>query len=132
MYSAGMAAMSADSGCPWPDIRWQEPQAFGASPFTLRGAAGCSSGYQSGGLLLAVTVAASYSLLLPGARTLPVSASLGGCTLSGMLYAHSGRPFGMVCGTGFCAAAVAAKSATRSGILIQLRIDPSGVAIIPS
>ena len=36
---------------------------------TLRGAAGCSSGNQSGGFALPPIAVASYSLLLPGART---------------------------------------------------------------
>src|SRR5437016_5549498 len=38
----------------------------------------------------------------------------------------------MVCGTGFCAAAATANSVTRSGILIQLLIESSGVGIIPA
>ena len=56
--------MSADSGCPCPDMRWQEPHAASAvpaSPFTIQGAGPCSSGNQSGGLALPATAAASYS-----------------------------------------------------------------------
>src|SRR5437016_8124453 len=102
MYSMGRPAMSADSGCPCPDIRWQEPQAARttpASPFTIPGAAPCSSGNQSGGFALLAALAASYSLLLPGTWTGPVASTLGGCTLSGMLYAQGGRPLGIVCDT---------------------------------
>src|SRR6266516_5576260 len=69
MYSGGMPARSADSGCPCPDIRWHDPHAFGIGPFTLRGAGGCSSGNQSGGFALPAIAAASYSLLLPAARS---------------------------------------------------------------
>src|SRR5262245_32238802 len=101
MYSGGMPAMSADSGCPWPDIRWHDPQAFGIGPFTLRGAGGCSSGNQSGGFALPAIVDASYSWLLPAARTVAGTRGSGGCTVSGMLYAHSGRPFGTFEGVGF-------------------------------
>src|SRR5579864_3331728 len=32
MYSAGRPAMSADSECPCPDMRWQVPQAIFADP----------------------------------------------------------------------------------------------------
>ena len=52
---------------------------------------------------------ASYSRLLPAARTVAGTFASGGCTLSGMLYAHSGRPFGIVVGVGFCA-----RTATRA------------------
>src|SRR5579863_5051590 len=102
MYSAGRPARSADSGCPCPDMRWQEPQAIiftPGSPFTLRGAGPCSSGNQSGGFALLATLAASYSFVLPGTWTGPVGCTLGGCTLSGMLYAHEGRPLGIDVGT---------------------------------
>src|ERR687884_1921112 len=112
MYSAGMPAMSADSGCPWPDIRWHVPHAFGIGPFTLFGAGGCSSGNQSGGFALPAIAVASYSLLLPATRTTLGTFGSGGCTLSGMLNAHSGRPFGIVVGAGFCAAATALNSRT--------------------
>src|SRR4249920_33417 len=98
-----MPAMSADSGWPWPDIRWHDPHAFGIGPFTLLGAGGCSSGNQSGGFALPAIAVASYSRLLPAARTVAGTFGSGGCTLSGMLYAHSGRPFGIVVGVGFCA-----------------------------
>ena len=84
MYSAGIPAMSADSGCPCPDIRWHDPHAFGIGPFTLFGAAGCSSGNQSGGFAPPIAVA-SYSLLLPATRTTLGTFGSGGCTLSGML-----------------------------------------------
>src|SRR5215212_1234335 len=119
MYSAGMPAISADSGCPCPDIRWHEPHAFGIGPFTLRGAAGCSSGNQSGGLTLPAIADASNSLLLPGARTTAGTFGSGGCTLSGMLNAHSGSPFGIVAGVGFCAAVEAPSSATSGAIVIH-------------
>src|SRR5437773_2716104 len=121
MYSAGIPAMSADSGCPCPDIRWHVPQAFGIGPFTLRGAAGCSSGNQSGGFALPAIAVASYSLLLPGARTVRGTAVSGGCTLSGMLYAQEGRPLGTDSGTcGTCAAAAKGNSEARARTLVQL------------
>src|ERR1700730_16926424 len=113
-YSTGRPAISADSGCPCPDMRWQEPQAgrdTPASPFTIRGAAGCSSGNQSGGFALLAILAASYSLLLPGTRIGPVVSTLGGCALSGMLYAQGGRPLGTDCGA--CAAAETANREAR-------------------
>ena len=68
-----MPAMSADSGWPWPDIRWQEPHAIAiaGSPLTDRGAGGCSSGNQSGGFAFPAILAASYSFELPGALTMP-------------------------------------------------------------
>src|SRR5882672_9408153 len=113
-YSAGMPAMSADSGCPCPDIRWHVPQAFGIGPLTLRGAAGCSSGNQSGGFALPAIADASYSLLLPAARTTAGTRGSGGCTGSGMLNAHDGSPFGIVVGVGFCAAAATANAVRRS------------------
>src|SRR5438445_665331 len=55
MYSAGRPAISADSGWPWPDMRWQVPHvapggAFG--PLAIWGAGGCSSGNQSGGFVV--------------------------------------------------------------------------------
>src|ERR1044071_9549582 len=99
-----MPAISADSGCPCPDMRWHEPHAFGIGPFTLRGGTGCSSGNQSGGLALPAMADASSSLLLPTTRTTFGTFGSGGCTLSGMLYAHSVSPFGIVVGAGFCAA----------------------------
>ena len=98
--------MSADSGWPCPDIRWQEPHAASlapGSPFTTFGAGPCSSGNQSGGLLLPATAAASYSRLLPGTRSVPFGVSFGYCTASGMLNAQDGRPFGIVSGAGACA-----------------------------
>src|SRR5713101_7036751 len=102
MYSAGRPAISADSGCPCPDMRWQEPQAIiltPGSPFTMRGAGGCSSGNQSGGFALLPVFAASYTLVLPGTWTGPVGCTVGGCTLSGMLNAQEGRRFGIVSGS---------------------------------
>src|SRR5580704_4715932 len=78
-------------------MRWQEPQAIMVtppSPVTIRGAGPCSSGNQSGGVALPAIFAASYSWLLPGTRTGPCAGTLVGCTLSGMLYAQSGRPLG--------------------------------------
>src|SRR5215467_11160764 len=126
MYSAGRPAISADSGWPCPDIRWQEPQALSAapaSPFTILGAAPCSSGNQSGGFALPATAAASYSRVLPGTWTVPFGASVGGCTESGMLYAHDGNPFGIVCGAGgACARTAIANSDTSSAALIEMRI----------
>src|SRR6516165_6995881 len=88
--------MSADSGWPCPDIRWHEPQAnrIPAPPVTARGAAGCSSGNQSGGLALPPILAASYSFALPGALMIPSILTAVGCTLSGMLKAQSGSPAG--------------------------------------
>src|SRR5258705_10021916 len=124
MYSAGMPAMSADSGWPCPDIRWHEPHAFGIGPFTLRGGAGCSSGNQSGGFALPATAVASISFAAPGARTTAGTFGSGGCTLSGILNAHSGRPFGIVVGAGFCAAVATVNTDTRSRALIQLLMDP--------
>ena len=51
MYSTGRPASVADSGCPIPDIRWQDPQAWAWAPFaTILGKGPCSSGNQSGGL----------------------------------------------------------------------------------
>src|SRR2546429_1032460 len=75
-----MPAMSADSGWPWPDIRWHEPHAMAipVSPLTDRGAAGCSSGNQSGGVAFPAIVAGValpraaggffYALPPPGGR----------------------------------------------------------------
>src|SRR4029450_9817163 len=101
MYSAGMPAMSADSGWPWPDIRWQAPHAnrLPGPPATDDGAGGCSSGNQSGGFVLPATLAHSYSRALPGARTMPSGRTAEGCSLSGMLNAHSGSPAGRVNGS---------------------------------
>ena len=45
--------------------------AIPVSPLTDRGAAGCSSGNQSGGVAFPAIVAASYSFALPGAFTMP-------------------------------------------------------------
>src|SRR5580765_5802471 len=106
-------------------MRWQEPQAARAtpaSPFTIPGAGPCSSGNQSGGFALLVSLAASYSLLLPGTRIGPVASTLGGCTLSGMLYAQGGSPLGTDWGA--CAAAVTANRDARGSTLIQLLIKP--------
>src|SRR5437899_1414367 len=105
MYSAGMPARSADSGWPWPDIRWQAPHANRrpGPPATDAGAGGCSSGNQSGGLVFPETLAHSYSLALPGARTMPCGRTADGCSLSGMLKAQSGSPSGRV--NGSCALA---------------------------
>src|SRR5262245_22789439 len=101
MYSAGMPARSADSGWPWPDIRWHAPHANRrpGPPATDAGAGGCSSGNQSGGLVLPETFAHSYSLALPGALTMPSGRTAEGCSLSGMLKAHSGSPSGRVSGS---------------------------------
>src|SRR5712691_1769448 len=123
-YSAGRPAISADSGCPCPDMRWQEPHAFLAalpSAVTIRGAGPCSSGNQSGGLALLPTLGASYTLVLPGTWTGPAASTLGGCTLSGMLYAQDGRPLGT--DVGFCAAVAKASNGARSRILIQWLIN---------
>src|SRR5215468_1504314 len=110
MYSAGMPARSADSGWPWPDIRWHAPHANRrpGPPATDGGAGGCSSGNQSGGLVFPETLAHSYSFALPGARTMPSGRTAEGCSLSGMLNAHSGRPAGRVSGS--CALAFGATS----------------------
>src|SRR5438874_11176649 len=116
--------MSPDSGCPCPDIRWQEPQAARAtpaSPFTIPGAGPCSSGNQSGGFALLAALAGSYSLLLPGTWTGPVASTPGGCTLSGMLYAQEGRPLGIVCDTSTAEANANIKARGRT--LIQLLIN---------
>src|SRR3954470_21231065 len=96
-----MPARSADSGWPWPDIRWHAPQANRrpGPPATDGGAGGCSSGNQSGGLVFPETLAHSYSLALPGARTMPSGRTAEGCSLSGMLKAHSGSPSGRVSGS---------------------------------
>src|SRR6266700_1455962 len=96
-----MPARSADSGWPWPDIRWQAPHAkrLPGPPATDDGAGGCSSGNQSGGFVLPETLAHSYSLALPGARTMPCGRTAEGCSLSGMLKAQSGSPSGRVSGS---------------------------------
>src|SRR5579864_2584804 len=123
MYSAGRPAMSADSGCPCPDMRWQVPHAIFAIPdssFTIRGAGPCSSGNQSGGFPLLATCTASNTLVLPGTLTGPVALTMGGCTLSGMLYAHEGSPLGT--DVGICAAAGKENSKANGRILIQLLI----------
>src|SRR5262249_15696361 len=101
MYSAGMPARSADSGWPCPDIRWHAPHANRrpGPPATDTGAGGCSSGNQSGGFVLPATLAHSYSRALPGARTMPSGRTADGCSLSGMLNAHSGSPGGRVSGS---------------------------------
>src|SRR5262245_27176009 len=82
-------------------IRWHAPHANRrpGPPATDGGAGGCSSGNQSGGLVLPETLAHSYSLALPGARTMPCGRTAEGCSLSGMLKAHSGRPSGRVSGS---------------------------------
>src|ERR1700741_1159759 len=116
--------MSADSGCPCPDMRWQVPHAIFASPvssFTIRGAGPCSSGNQSGGFPLLATWAGSYTLVLFGTVTGPGFSALGGCTLSGMLYAQEGRPLGTDWGT--CTATDTENNETRGRILIQLVIN---------
>src|SRR5208282_1736957 len=121
MYSAGRPAILADSGWPCPDIRWQAPQAIMVtppSPVTIRGAGPCSLGNQSGGFAVLAVFEASYSLALPGKWIGPVTSTLGGCNLSGMLYAQGGRPLGTDCGT--CAAVAKANSGVRSRILIQV------------
>src|SRR5258705_4334760 len=96
-----MPARSADSGWPWPDIRWHAPHAnlLPGPPATDGGAGGCSSGNQSGGFVFPDTLAHSYSLALPGARTLPCGRTAEGCSLSGMLKAQSGSPSGRVSGS---------------------------------
>src|SRR5882672_4564862 len=107
-----MPAMSAASGWPWPDIRWQAPHAnlIPGPPVTDRGAGGCSSGNQSGGLAVPATLAHSYSFALPGALTIPSTRTAVGCTLSGMLKAQSGSPSGTV-----SASCALTPRATRSG-----------------
>src|SRR5579859_8043120 len=121
-YSAGRPAISADSGCPCPDMRWQEPHAMvtPASPFTIRGAGACSSGNQSGGVAFPAIFAASYSFALPGTRTVPVGSGPGGWTLSGMLNAHEGKPLGTV--SGVCAGLTNAHSEARGRTTIQVFI----------
>src|SRR5215510_2782955 len=96
-----MPERSADSGWPWPDIRWHAPHAnrLPGPPATVGGAGGCSSGNQSGGLVFPETLAHSYSRALPGARTMPSGRTADGCSLSGMLKAHSGSPSGRVSGS---------------------------------
>src|SRR5262245_61652418 len=91
-----MPAMSAASGWPWPDIRWHAPHAnlIPWPPVPARGAGGCSSGNQSGGLAVPATLAHSYSFALPGALTMPSTRTAAGWTLSGMLNAQSGSPSG--------------------------------------
>src|SRR5262245_39610236 len=52
-YATGSPARSADSGCPWPLIKWHDPHAIlvtPPSPVTIAGAGPCSSGNQSGGV----------------------------------------------------------------------------------
>lgn len=91
------------------------------SPVTIRGAGTCSPGNQSGGVALPVILAASYSLLLPGTRTGPVAGTLGGWTLSGMLYAQEGRPLGI--DSGAWAVTTEASSEAKGKTLIQLVIN---------
>src|SRR6185295_3370267 len=97
-YAAGCPAISIASEWLWPDIIWQEPQAkrVPSPPVTALGAGGCSSGNQSGGVAFPAIFLASYSLELPGARTMPSTLTAQGCTLSGTLNAQSGRPAGTV------------------------------------
>src|SRR6185369_4424500 len=123
-YSTGSPATSADSGWPWPDIRWHEPHAFGAGPATTRGAGRCSSGNQSGGFVLPAIAAASYSRALPGARTTPVIGVAGGCTASGTLNAQSGSPLGKTNGAGVCAAAGARSEVSIA--MVTVRLTASG------
>src|SRR5215469_282635 len=116
--------MSAASGWPWPDIRWQEPQAnlIPCPPVTARGAGGCSSGNQSGGLALPPILAASYSLLLPGALMMPSTFTAVGCTLSGMLKAQSGSPAGTL-SSACCALTSRAMSEASAHTRTPVRTD---------
>src|SRR5258708_34985110 len=93
-----MPAMSADSGWPWPDIRWHEPHAMAipGSPLTDRGAAGGSSGNQSGGFAVPAILAASDSFALPGALTMPSGRTAVRGILAGVVYARSGGAAGAV------------------------------------
>ena len=79
-------------------------------PVTTRGAGGCSSGNQSGGLPLPAIFAASYSFELPGTRTVPSARTEVGWTLSGMLNAQSGSPAGTL-----SAACACSSRAIRNG-----------------
>src|SRR6266436_8164709 len=128
MYSAGSPARSADSGWPWPDIRWHAPHAnlFPGPPATAGGAGGCSSGNQSGGFVFPETLAHSYSLALPGARTMPSGRTALGWILSGMLKVQSGSPAGTVssaCAWSFptmkSGAKAHARTATRTDMLVR-------------
>src|SRR5262245_58636421 len=126
MYSAGMPAMSADSGWPWPDIRWHAPHAnrLPGPPATDAGAGGCSSGNQSGGFVLPATLAHSYSRALPGARTMPSGRTAEGCSLSGMLNAHSGSRAGRVscsCALTSCAVRSEATAHIRTAMDVLAR-----------
>src|SRR5258707_9015568 len=107
-----MPAMSAARGWPWRDIRWHEPQAnrVPGPPLTALGAAGCSSGNQSGGFAFPAILAASYSLALPGARMMPSGRTALGWILSGILNVQSGSPAGTL-----SAAWALSCRATRSG-----------------
>src|SRR5438046_1364211 len=119
-----MPARSADSGWPWPDIRWHAPHAnlLPGPPATDGGAEGCSSGNQSGGFEFPATLAHSYSLALPGARTMPSGRTALGCTLSGILNAQSGSPAGTV--SSACAlTSRAMRSGARAHMTTAMRAD---------
>src|SRR5438477_93452 len=119
-----MPAMSAASGWPWPDIRWHAPHAnrLPGPPATAGGAGGCSSGNQSGGFEFPATLAHSYSLALPGARTMPCGRTAVGWTLSGMLKAQSGSPAGTVSAS--CAlTSRAIRSGARAHTRTAMRTD---------
>src|SRR5215470_9633741 len=92
-------------------MRWHEPhaKAIPESPLTDRGAGGCSSGNQSGGFAFPAIFVASYSLALPGTRTMPVGPAPAGWTASGILKAHDGSPSGTV--SAVCAASVCTANA---------------------
>src|SRR5258705_13206716 len=116
-----MPAMSADSGWPWPDIRWQAPHAnlLPGPPATDAGAGGCSSGNQSGGFVFPETLAHSYSLALPGALTMPCGRTAVGWTLSGILNVQSGSPSGTLsssCALRFDTMSSGARAHTRTAM----------------
>src|SRR5205085_1527903 len=76
-------------------------------------------GNQSGGLVFPETLAQSYSLALPGARTMPCGRTALGWTLSGMLNVQSGSPGGAVssaCALTSCAVRSGASAHTRAAM----------------
>ena len=85
----------------------------------------CSSGKPVRRIGVARDGRGVVSFVLPGTRTVPVIGAASGCTGSGMLKAHAGKPFGTVrgacAGAGVCAAAFAAQNAARE-IVSKVRI----------
>ena len=104
MYSAGMPGDVSRLRMSLTRHQVTRPAGIRHRTFHAARGAGCSSGNQSGGFALPAIADASSSLLLPATRTTFGTFGSGGCTLSGMLYAHSGSPLGIVVGVGFCAA----------------------------